>query len=317
MYNLTLTNDFIFRNILGAEQNSDLLLSLINAIFESKGIKPVTGIHPVTPQLPVHEVAQREGVLDIRAIDSEKRQYDVELQVRSHLFFINRSIYYVARMYGGQLKRSTNFTRLKPCIGICILDFVLFPEDPGFHHLYSLRKSESPYGELSQDMTLHYLELPKVLKHVKTMAKDQTVSLNMLEKWLYLIKRITFPEDAMIKKITESTPVLDRTVKEYKQFMTSEQKRNEALAHEIWLLDQGQYKWDAQQAGRAEGLAEGLAEGRKEGIAKGITKGMKKGITEGKKAANFENAKKMKQKGFDPKTIREITGISLAEINAL
>ena len=46
-------------------------------------------------------------------------------------------------------------------------------------------------------------------------------------------------------------------------------------------------------------------------------KGVNQGITQGIKKANIDNAKKMIQKDIDFKTISEITGLSIDEINKL
>ena len=51
----------------------------------------------------------------------------------------------------------------------------------------------------------------------------------------------------------------------------------------------------------------------KEGMTKGLADGMAKGMLE----ANFENARKMKSKGFTTEDISEITGLTPEEIESL
>ena len=198
--NFSLTNDFIFRNIFGDEKNADLLLSLVNAVFESKRLPPLVSIFPVSPFLPVHQLTQREGILDVHAVDSAGRQYDLEIQVRSQENYVKRSLYYLARMYGGQLARGSDFKLLVPCIGINFLDFRLFPEDALFHHYFTYREFDHPEQELSREMSIHFLELPKFMEWVASREKHPVDPLKAIEKWLYLIKEIEKPEDSMCRK---------------------------------------------------------------------------------------------------------------------
>ncbi len=259
-YNLTLTNDFIFRSIFGVEKNADILLSLVNAVLESKGLQPVIGIHPVNPLLAAAYMPQKEGILDVRAVDSFGVQYDLEIQVRSQENYIKRSLFYLSRMYGGQLNRGSEYELLTPCIGISILDFNLFKEGPFFHHLYTFREADHPDLELSRDMMIHFLELPKFIKllgSVPVPGPDAADTLKLLEKWLYLLKEIDNPEDAMVQKILSTTPELDKVHDEYVEFMTNEALRAEALSHEMWLHDQASHKAEARQSRRESGRTPG------------------------------------------------------------
>ena len=55
MYEVDLTNDFVFRYIFGNEKNSDILSSFVNAILQANHLTPVRKVTPVTPFLPVRE----------------------------------------------------------------------------------------------------------------------------------------------------------------------------------------------------------------------------------------------------------------------
>jgi predicted transposase/invertase (TIGR01784 family) len=57
--------------------------------------------------------------------------------------------------------------------------------------------------------------------------------------------------------------------------------------------------------------------GRMEGVEEGMEKGMEKGRAEGVEVTRVENAKRMKNKGFDSATIVEITGLSTKEVEKL
>jgi len=304
MSNFSLTNDFIFRYIFGSETNADLLLSLVNSVLEAKRQNAVAGIQPANPFLPVNEQTQREGILDVHAVDPDGKQFDIEIQVRSQKAYVKRSLYYLTRMYGFQLCRADKYELLEPCISINILDFDLFPEEIAFHHFFTFREYDNHELELSRDISVHYLELPKLLKLINSQQPVQEpsapseASLNMIEKWLYLIKEIDNPEDAMVQTIINTTPELHRTKEEYQRFMTDVKLRWEAESHEKWLHDQAQYQYEAMEEGKALGKALGKAEGLAEGEAKGIQ----------------ETAKKMLQSGLEISLISAITSLSPEEI---
>ncbi len=303
MGNFSLTNDFIFRYIFGAEANADILLSLINSVLEAKQLPRAVGIKSANPFLQVTERAQREGILDVRAVDPEGKQFDIEIQVRTQKAYVKRSLYYLSRMYGFQLLRGDKYELLEPCISINILDFVLFPEERAFHHFFTFREYDRHELELSQDISVHYLELPKLLKLIDSPAPS--TSLKMVEKWLYLIKEIDNPEDPMVQTIIKTTPELHRTKEEYDRFVADLKLRYEAEDHEKWLHDQAQYEYEAMEEGKAKGLAEGLAEGKAEGLA------------EGKAETLHQTALKMLEKGLEIALISEVTGLTAEEIQTL
>ncbi|HPO49656.1 MAG TPA: hypothetical protein PLO89_04960, partial [Spirochaetota bacterium] len=71
--------------------------------------------------------------------------------------------------------------------------------------------------------------------------------------------------------------------------------------------------YEGEKIGIEKGEKIGIEKGEKIGIEKGEKIGIEKGKTEGK----YETAKKMKQKGFDTKTISDITGLNENEIEKL
>lgn len=69
---------------------------------------------------------------------------------------------------------------LAPCIAINILDFDLFNEDPYFHHFYAFKEFDHPELELSRDLTIHFLELPKMMKLLECTPSDKQNPLKMV-----------------------------------------------------------------------------------------------------------------------------------------
>ncbi len=305
-YPIDLTNDFVFRHIFGDDRNADILLSLVNAILENKGLERLTSITAANPYLNAHDLAQREGILDVRATDADGRNYDIEIQVCPQKSYIQRSIYYLARLYSGQLKHGSDYHTLEPCVGISLLDFVLFKDSEHLHHYFTLRSADNGGMELSKDLSLHYLEIPKLRPGTSGYS-------NLLEKWLYFMKEIKNPEDPMIKEITSKTPEMKRAEQAYTTIMTDDQLRMEALSHEMWVHDQATYRKEAEDQGRADGLEQGLKQGLKQGLEQGLEQGRSEGALEQAR----KTAKKMKETGLSMEQISVCTGLSLNELHTL
>jgi predicted transposase/invertase (TIGR01784 family) len=79
------------------------------------------------------------------------------------------------------------------------------------------------------------------------------------------------------------------------------------------------FEWEREHAERLaqDAKDEGLREGKKEGLVEGEEKGINKGRKEGENKKALEIAKAMKQKGIDIPTIKDVSGLSISEIEKL
>ncbi|MGP1416023.1 MAG: PD-(D/E)XK nuclease family transposase, partial [Treponema sp.] len=68
---------------------------------------------------------------------------------------------------------------------------------------------------------------------------------------------------------------------------------------------------------RAEGIKEGIQKGMQRGMQRGMQKGMQKGIQRGRREGNINTARRMKKANCDIAFIKEMTGLSQKEIEAL
>lgn len=67
------------------------------------------------------------------------------------------------------------YAKLKPCIGIHILDYLMFPSFKDFHNQFLFRTGTPEESILTHDLSLHYIELPKLNPGVQSFSN--------LEKW--------------------------------------------------------------------------------------------------------------------------------------
>ncbi len=283
-YNLT--NDFLFRSVFGKQRNARILCSLINAVLEAKGYPPISGITVTNPTIEGEYLTDKSGILDVLAVDSEGRNYNIEIQVRRQSDYIQRTIFYLTRMVSRQLIEGERYAKLKPCIGIHILDYVMFPSFKDFHNQFLFRTGTPEEIILTHDLSLHYIELPKLNPGVHSFSN--------LEKWLYFIENVDKPEDAMIRKIRSEVPEMDKAAKEYAKLIANAKIMAAELQREKWAHDESSNREAAREDGHAEGKAEGLAEG----------------LVEGELKKQREIAANLKAAGFSADKIAELTGMS-------
>src|SRR5260221_1843443 len=94
--------DIVVCMLFGAEQNRELLLSLLNAV-----LKPVVAIASVEV---LHAEPERMApgdkniALDLRVRFQNGEQVDVEMQSRRHPALRERALYYWSRLYARQLQ---------------------------------------------------------------------------------------------------------------------------------------------------------------------------------------------------------------------
>lgn len=89
------------------------------------------------------------------------RQYDIEMQMRKYSGYPERALYYLSKMYTGQLDSGKGYQSLKPVIGIHFIDYEQFPSQHAWQWAFELRDARHPTVRLTDHLLLHLVELPK------------------------------------------------------------------------------------------------------------------------------------------------------------
>jgi len=117
----------VFRKLFGSEENTDILLSLINGVIDCH--PPLTGLTIKNPYSLATYVGDKTSILDIKAIDANGDWYDIELQIGEHGYYGKRALYYLSKMYEDQLEVGMGYETLLKTIGIHLIDFEYFSDD--------------------------------------------------------------------------------------------------------------------------------------------------------------------------------------------
>ena len=252
---LNRTNDAVFKTIFANKQHKDITLSLINAVFEFQGTQQIKDITFLDRELDAEQQDGKESRLDLLGQAMDGTKVNVELQVAPMAEMGKRSLYYWSRLYN-DLARGAAYTELSRTVAINILEFSLFVEKkyPSYHSCFGLYDIQTG-NQLTEDMEIHFLELPKwKLKNIKEM--------NRLEKWLsYFSKRTSIREleeiamsDPMIQRALDAEVVFTKSQLKRRAYEKAEKARRDYIAHIEYARDEG----------RVEGKIEGKIEGTKE-----------------------------------------------------
>ena len=90
-------------------------------------------------------------------------------------------VYYTLYHWANQIESGEDYLELKRCVCINVLNFTIFEKIKNCHNIYGITNLETN-DRFSNDLELHFLELPKLLK------KSYDKGMSQLEKWLLFLK---------------------------------------------------------------------------------------------------------------------------------
>jgi predicted transposase/invertase (TIGR01784 family) len=280
-------NDFAFKRVFGVDDNKDILIAFLNAIFE--------GVHNTIEDvefLPLHQdpkiAALRQSIIDVKCSDSKNRQFIIEMQCYSDSAFLKRACVYAARAYADQAIDGVSYRDIKPVIFLAILDFKLLDEDKYLSHNKLL---DVETGKCNiEEFSFSFLELKKFNKSIAE-------SRSPLEKWCCFLKHAQTMEPNEIDMIRKEYPIVGKAYKALDQYGYSKEELDEYIRYDMKDDEIATRISDAGKLGEAKGKAEGLIEG------------------ELKKAQ--EAAISMLKDGLSIATISKYTRLSIEEIESL
>ena len=276
--------DFGFKKLFGTELNKDLLISLLNALFDRSAQqspgepKQVVKDLRYLPTEKLESYGERRAVFDVCCEGENGEKFIVEMQKASQDFFKDRSVFYSAFPIIEQGKVGSDWDfHLNNVYTIGILNFI-FPGDEYdkdcFHHEVKLIDVEDKHVFYDK-LTYVYLEMPKF-------NKTEVELVSMYDKWLFVLKNLT--------RLMERPAALQERIFQ-RVFDLAEIARFTPDESRIYEESLKQYRDMHNTIASAE--------------------------RRGRDEANRENARRMKAKGYAVEDIAEITGLTVEEIEGL
>jgi len=261
--------DYAFKLVFGNPKHTAVTVHFLNAVLSFP--HPITSVEILNPIQDKDFDEDKLAVLDILARDSEGRQYNIEMQSTLPVALAQRLTYYNCQSYARQLKSGESFDQLKPTIGICVLNGMLFANAEGYHLSFRLRCDQDPQLVFNPDLELHLLELPKYRA-----AVNNVEGLGPLEQWLYFLKFADSlaPGDLANQladdAFRQATGVLKMISESSDEREFYEARRRELDSMENWVAAA---RREAMKVGLEQGREQGREEGREEGIGLGLDQG--------------------------------------------
>ena len=285
LFKITLRNDYAFKRVFGVEENKDVLQDFLECILD---IPPetISDLELLDKEFHKDSISDKTGVLDVKLRLKNNTIIDIEIQNRWNSEFIQRTIFYWAKMYTENLKTGEVYTKLPKCITINIVG-------EGFD-LNSLIHSEYNVVEkhindrLSDELEIHFLNLAKVKEQDENTESDEKKK--KLYNWLKFIetdnpevREMLAQESPMMAKANATIEVMEMSPKEK------------------WLYE-NRMKYEHDKASWKH---------------VGYQEGIEQGIERGSYQTKLETAKLMRMHNYPIAEICTISGLSKEEVEAI
>ncbi|MBI3926659.1 MAG: PD-(D/E)XK nuclease family transposase [Armatimonadetes bacterium] len=301
MKGLSLLNDIIFKIVFGTDVSRPVLRALLNALLGLSGERRIVDLDILNPYLDKEHLLDKGVILDVKARDAQGRLYNIEVQVSAQPAYMERAVYYLARLFSEQLEKGDPYTRIAKTIGISLLDFVLFSDLEDLHSTYRFYDTDHQ-RELTDILELHFIELAKF-------RRDKPHELRTpFEKWLHVLKFGELYESGL-------APVPEALRQEEGIEMALESMRKACASDEVREMIELRMKAMRDEATRMEAaVQQGLEQGLEQGLQQGLQQGLEQGRREGRRAL-VETARRMRDAGMSIETILSMTGLRPEELN--
>ena len=278
----------------------DVLQDLLECILD---IPPenISGLELLDKEFHKDSINDKTGVLDVKLRLKNNTIIDIEIQNRWNSEFVQRTIFYWAKMYTENLKTGEVYTKLPKCITINIVGEG-FDLNTLIHSEYNVVEKHIN-DRLSDELEIHFLNLAKVKdeEHI-----DHDEKKKKLYNWLRFIetddeevRNMLAEESPMMAKANATIAVMEMSPKEK------------------WLYE-NRMKYEHDKASwKHVGYQEGIEDGILQGEIKGRQEGLQQGFSDGAYQAKLETAKNLLEMGFSTDSIIKATGLNLSEIEKL
>ena len=242
---ISLKYDFSFKSLFRSEIVRKYFISDALAI----PVERIKSVRLANPHLWKRYRKQKLGILDVLVELNDDSKVNIELQIKMMKHWDKRNLFYLAKMFTDDLLMGEDYTRLKRCICISILDFNM-DEAPEYHKVYRLRDMNG--REFTNMFEIHIIELRKSL-----------TGSGRMDEWIQLFNVETEEELRMIQAKTVNPGIKAAIeemkvmgfVKNLKVLYEAHMKQvRDRKAEDAYVYDQGVEA--GERIGRAEGRAE-------------------------------------------------------------
>ncbi len=282
---ITLTNDYAFKRLLGSEENKPLLQDLLECILDLTP-QQVLDLEFMDKELTKEEFSDKTGILDVKLKLADGTVIDIEIQASWNASFVKRTLFYWAKMYMADFKAGESYDKLHRCIAINIIADG-FRLNDAIHSEYLLQE-KTVHTILTDVLEIHFLDL-QAAKKAKEEGKADGKR-GQLINWLRFIGATNKKERAMIATMSPVLQILNEKI-DVLTLSPTERKLYESrmkLKSDITTISETQF-----------------------------SAGVERGLAEGSRQKALETARNLLVIGLSIENIAKATGLTVQEIETL
>lgn len=268
---ISASHDVVFKALF--VRNPDILRDILDL--------PITDSDTVTvlnPELIPDTSDGKLSRLDIH-VEMGNRKFNIEMQARKSGFSAECVLYYWAEMYAEKFESGRKYEELEQKFSVNILGFN-YTKAEEYHSSYLILEDKR-YEKLTDKLSIHLFELPKVPKELISGDKKQM--------WMELIRADSKEALEMVRTTTEN-PAIQKGIEAVYALNADTILREQIRQRDKAIRDYENDMAVARTEGRAEGEAIGEERGRTEGRADVLKEALESMIKNG---ISEEQAKKI------------------------
>lgn len=251
-------NDSIFKFILGSEEHKAITVSFLNSVLAGSLGHRIEDIEfRPTEQIPSNK-ADKAPRFDVACRLDSRELIDVEVQIANRHNMKKRTLAYWTYMYSTGVRAGEDYEKASPAITVNILAFSIRPK-PAPHSSCSIRYDDDPYEAFSEDLRLHFLEIPKFLKAARNRPFSK---MTRMERWMAYF---AFRSNKKEQELAMCDDVISKAYDACDVFFSSMEERMKYINSEIARMDYHADIKAAEERGEERGMERGIKIGEERG----------------------------------------------------
>ena len=204
---LTLRNDYLFKLLLGSEENKSCLQDFLECVLDIPSAR-IEDLELLDKELTKDTISDKTGILDVKLRLKDGTTINIEIQNSWSAEFIPRTLFYWAKIYLEGFKEGAAYTSLTKCITINLVSQG-FKLNNQVHSVYSILEQQR-YQHLTDLLEIHFLNL--LLASQTAMPQKPIGNQEKLINWLRFINTDDREERAMIATTSPVLQILNEKI---------------------------------------------------------------------------------------------------------
>lgn len=253
--------ELVFKKIFGDVRNTDILADFLATVLEINSTE-ITNIEILDNEVVPDVLISKFSRLDLRITINRTISINIEIQVLNYGNYKERTLFYWAKMYTGELQKKEDYLNLKNAVAINVIDFNLF-DCKEYHSTFKIFE-EHRQELLTDKFRIDFLELRKAKE-----CKECGSMTDKKQMWMDFLNT-NAEDDETLDRLASGSPVMQKAVAVLRQMSVDEKELYEIEQREKAVRDEV----SARNYERQQGIAQGVEQGKQELISKMKKSGM-------------------------------------------